>query len=186
MTFVSVQAALRRFDQPTYKFRLTQIVGTTNQLRMRKNRRPSMNNNICPTCGDEFPPGTRKCPLCSQYVVRPTAPKREFTVYCRACKRYSVSGLRKGSLLIEIFLYFIYIAPGVIYSIWRRSGPATVCPVCYGNTLIPASATSGDRLSNATVRDEIDCPHCAEKILAKAKLCKHCGMDIKKGSQEGP
>jgi hypothetical protein len=27
-------------------------------------------------------------------------------------------------------------------------------------------------------RDERDCPYCAERILARAKVCKHCGKDV--------
>jgi DNA-directed RNA polymerase subunit RPC12/RpoP len=27
-------------------------------------------------------------------------------------------------------------------------------------------------------RDERECPYCAELILRKAKLCKHCGRDV--------
>jgi uncharacterized membrane protein YdbT with pleckstrin-like domain len=27
-------------------------------------------------------------------------------------------------------------------------------------------------------RDERDCPFCAERILVKAKVCKHCGRDV--------
>lgn len=27
-------------------------------------------------------------------------------------------------------------------------------------------------------RDERDCPHCAERILKRAKVCKHCGRDV--------
>ena len=27
-------------------------------------------------------------------------------------------------------------------------------------------------------RDERDCPHCAERILTRAKVCKHCGRDV--------
>jgi uncharacterized membrane protein YdbT with pleckstrin-like domain len=27
-------------------------------------------------------------------------------------------------------------------------------------------------------REERDCPHCAERILARAKVCKHCGRDV--------
>ena len=30
-------------------------------------------------------------------------------------------------------------------------------------------------------RDEIDCPYCAERILAKAKISKHCGKGVKAG-----
>jgi uncharacterized membrane protein YdbT with pleckstrin-like domain len=28
------------------------------------------------------------------------------------------------------------------------------------------------------VRDERDCPYCAERILVKAKVCKHCGREV--------
>jgi uncharacterized membrane protein YdbT with pleckstrin-like domain len=27
-------------------------------------------------------------------------------------------------------------------------------------------------------RDERDCPYCAERILAKARVCKHCGREV--------
>ena len=30
----------------------------------------------------------------------------------------------------------------------------------------------------AGVREERDCPFCAEPILKKAKVCKHCGRDV--------
>jgi uncharacterized membrane protein YdbT with pleckstrin-like domain len=35
----------------------------------------------------------------------------------------------------------------------------------------PATETEGGRV-------ERDCPHCAERILARAKVCKHCGRDV--------
>lgn len=28
------------------------------------------------------------------------------------------------------------------------------------------------------VRDERECPFCAERILSKARVCKHCGRDV--------
>jgi hypothetical protein len=30
----------------------------------------------------------------------------------------------------------------------------------------------------STVREERDCPYCAERVLARARVCKHCGRDI--------
>jgi len=27
-------------------------------------------------------------------------------------------------------------------------------------------------------RVERECPHCAERILARARVCKHCGRDV--------
>lgn len=48
--------------------------------------------------------------------------------------------------------------------------------------LIPEAIAKSKGLLSETkanpARDEIDCPWCAEKILAKAKICKHCGKDI--------
>jgi hypothetical protein len=30
----------------------------------------------------------------------------------------------------------------------------------------------------APLREERDCPYCAEPILKKARVCKHCGRDV--------
>ena len=32
--------------------------------------------------------------------------------------------------------------------------------------------------SPAGARDERDCPYCAERILVRAKVCKHCGREV--------
>lgn len=32
--------------------------------------------------------------------------------------------------------------------------------------------------TNPVDREERECPHCAERILRKAKVCKHCGRDV--------
>jgi membrane protein YdbS with pleckstrin-like domain len=42
-----------------------------------------------------------------------------------------------------------------------------------------ATGQSGASASTSTgVREERDCPWCAERILARAKLCKHCGQQV--------
>jgi uncharacterized membrane protein YdbT with pleckstrin-like domain len=33
-------------------------------------------------------------------------------------------------------------------------------------------------ITSGPARDERECPHCAELILKRAKLCKHCGRDV--------
>ena len=38
---------------------------------------------------------------------------------------------------------------------------------------------SGTRPVLSEPRDERECPHCAELILVKAKVCKHCGGDVR-------
>ena len=32
-------------------------------------------------------------------------------------------------------------------------------------------------------RDERECPYCAERILAKARVCKHCGREVPAGTR---
>ena len=53
------------------------------------------------------------------------------------------------------------------------------CPTC--NESYPDNVDScpqdGSRLA-AEARDERECPYCAEKILKKARVCKHCGREV--------
>jgi hypothetical protein len=46
-----------------------------------------------------------------------------------------------------------------------------------GATLTYESGKAGT-LSPSTAREERDCPFCAERILAKAKMCRFCGRDL--------
>jgi hypothetical protein len=41
-----------------------------------------------------------------------------------------------------------------------------------------AAAWAAPRAQSRSARTEIECPHCAERILAQAKVCKHCGRDV--------
>lgn len=44
---------------------------------------------------------------------------------------------------------------------------------------VQAQVTAGDSaVAGALPRDERDCPYCAERILTRAKVCKHCGRDV--------
>ncbi len=98
---------------------------------------------------------------------------QESAFYCMTCSRTTKNPQIKGRGWIEFILWLCYIVPGLVYSIWRRSGNPSVCPLCERGTLIPAALAPEDE-----ARDEVECPWCAEHILAKAKLCKHCGKDI--------
>jgi uncharacterized membrane protein YdbT with pleckstrin-like domain len=40
------------------------------------------------------------------------------------------------------------------------------------------AAVSGAGVSPETGRVERDCPYCAERILARARVCKHCGREV--------
>ena len=118
--------------------------------------------------------GKYLCPRCA------TNPKGVPKYYCNACRNYTPTALIKGSGWIELVLYLFYIFPGIIYSIWRRSGSPNVCPHCRSAALIPATAAKPEvTLAPTEVRDEIECPYCAERILARANICKHCGSQVK-------
>ena len=60
---------------------------------------------------------------------------------------------------------------------FRRQVQAQIAAILEANTVhrpeIPvAEAVAG------SVREERDCPYCAERILTKAKVCKHCGREV--------
>jgi uncharacterized membrane protein YdbT with pleckstrin-like domain len=43
---------------------------------------------------------------------------------------------------------------------------------------VTSTETTGAISSSSEPRDERDCPYCAERILKRAKVCKHCGRDV--------
>ena len=53
--------------------------------------------------------------------------------------------------------------------------PARVEPPAY---VPPAYVPPAYVPPPTTVREERDCPYCAERVLARARVCKHCGRDI--------
>lgn len=52
----------------------------------------------------------------------------------------------KGSIFIEIILWFFFLIPGLIYSIWRLMSKEKVCPKCGHATMIPTSTPQGQKL----------------------------------------
>lgn len=89
---------------------------------------------------------------------------------CNNCKNISEQGLMKGNGWIEIILWLAYVIPGVIYSIWRRTGEKTVCLYCKKDKLVPVKSDSHSGLR--------DCEWCAEPIKREAKICKHCKKEV--------
>ncbi len=43
---------------------------------------------------------------------------------------------------------------------------------------IPRPSERSDPRSSTSDRSERDCPWCAERILARARVCKHCGREV--------
>jgi hypothetical protein len=104
--------------------------------------------------------GRYLCPACA------SNPQGVGQFYCSACNMYFPHKGKKGNGWVELILYLFYIVPGVIYSIWRRSGGG-VCPKCKSASLISAAAGT-----------HIKCPDCRELVLKEARKCKHCGCTL--------
>lgn len=64
---------------------------------------------------------------------------------CTRCGTASASPEMPGSGWIELLLW-MYILPGLIYSIWRRSKKSESCPACGCKELIPMATPAGQRL----------------------------------------
>lgn len=56
---------------------------------------------------------------------------------------------------------------------FRRQVHGQVSAVGTERNVVPAAVSAA-----AGPREERDCPYCAERILTRAKVCKHCGRDI--------
>jgi len=94
---------------------------------------------------------------------------------CLSCESRFNKPKMRGNDWIEVILYFfVFIIGGVIYSLWRRSGNGE-CPQC-GSRSFQLFKEKAVNLSQK--RDETYCPFCAEIILAKATICKHCGKQV--------
>lgn len=56
------------------------------------------------------------------------------------CQRDPIDA-KRGLLVIEIFMWLLYILPGVIYSIWRRVRKHQVCPNCRNPSMVLTSSS---------------------------------------------
>jgi hypothetical protein len=70
-----------------------------------------------------------------------------------------------GSGWIELVLYLFYIVPGVIYSIWRRTG-SPACAACGQRSLISAQTPVGQRLAADAPRNIPEPPRGPSKTTA--------------------
>ena len=57
-----------------------------------------------------------------------------------------MSQAKKGSGVLEIVLWFCYLIPGLLYSIWRRSARPMCCPVCKSLDIVPTHTPAGKKL----------------------------------------
>lgn len=65
---------------------------------------------------------------------------------CTVCHTVSTPGTRTpGSLMIELVLW-IFIVPGLIYTLWRHSARGKVCRACGSTNIVPAKTPAGRKL----------------------------------------
>lgn len=81
----------------------------------------------------------------------------------------------RGSGWITLVLLLCFLAPGLIYMIWRRTGPL-VCAACGSDAIIPPDSPG----AAAVIRHEthVKCPECRELVVHDARRCRHCGCAL--------
>ena len=60
---------------------------------------------------------------------------------------------------------------------FRRQVQAQIAAILEANTVHRPEIPVPEAVAGS-VREERDCPYCAERILAKARVCKHCGREV--------
>jgi len=60
---------------------------------------------------------------------------------------------------------------------FRRQVQAQIAAILEANTVHRPEIPVPEAVAGS-VREERDCPYCAERILTKAKVCKHCGREV--------
>lgn len=78
--------------------------------------------------------------LIAYVIYRIVAPKNKVgaTLYCTSCGSEGPSKvMTKGSILIEIVLWLMFLFPGLVYSLWRLNTRYKACGTCESTALVP-------------------------------------------------
>ena len=54
--------------------------------------------------------------------------------------------ITRGSILVELVLWLCFLAPGLIYSIWRHTSRYTGCAACGSRELIPCDSPRAQQM----------------------------------------
>lgn len=66
---------------------------------------------------------------------------------CTQCGRQAKPALiTKGNIFMEIFLWLLFLLPGLIYSIWRHASRFRGCPDCKTQTMVKGDSPVGKKL----------------------------------------
>ena len=62
-------------------------------------------------------------------------------VLCTQCRTEITPKMETpGHFAIELALWFVFLLPGFIYSIWRLIAKKKICPVCSSTTFVPLNS----------------------------------------------
>ncbi len=62
-------------------------------------------------------------------------------MYCDNCGTTGKPKTRtKGSFVIEVLMWLLFIIPGIFYSLWRLTTREKVCPACGAPNMIPTTS----------------------------------------------
>ena len=66
---------------------------------------------------------------------------------CTQCRHIGDRELcSKGKTSVEVILWLLFLVPGLIYSIWRRTGRYCACPNCGNPSMVPLGSPLGKHL----------------------------------------
>jgi hypothetical protein len=68
---------------------------------------------------------------------------------CKSCFAIATPNVKKkGSLTVEIFLWALFLVPGMIYTSWRLLKREKTCPVCSSASVISMNSAKGTKFLN--------------------------------------
>lgn len=59
--------------------------------------------------------------------------------------------ITKGSMSTELFLWILFLIPGLLYSFWRLATKYEGCPKCKSANMIPEDSPVGKKLKEKSV-----------------------------------
>lgn len=71
---------------------------------------------------------------------------------CAACERAGTPRMvSPGNFGIELLLWFLFVLPGLLYSLHRATNKRRVCRYCGGDTMVPADSPRAMRIASDRV-----------------------------------
>lgn len=68
-------------------------------------------------------------------------------VVCVQCESVETAKTHvKGHFIIELFLWMLFLLPGLVYSIWRLTTKSKVCKSCLSPDIVPVESPRAKRI----------------------------------------